>query len=64
MIMSGTWRELLLMNGTDSHNESALTLLRQCPANAEPYLMQIVDTHVINQTYRQKYFQAGMCDIT
>ena len=26
--------------------------------------MQTVDTHVINQTYRQKYFQEGMCDIT
>ena len=25
--------------------------------------MQTVDTHVINQTYRQKYFQAGLYDI-
>ena len=36
VIMSGTWRELSLMNGTDSHNVSALTSSRQCAADAEP----------------------------
>ena len=36
VIMSGTWRELSLMNGTDSRNVSALTSLRQCAADAEP----------------------------
>ena len=64
VIMSGTWGELSLMNGTDPRKVSALTSLRQCAADAEPQLMQTVDTHVINRIYRQKYFQAGMCDIT
>ena len=36
VIMSGTWRELSLMNGTDSRNVSVLTLLRQCTADSEP----------------------------
>ena len=36
VIMPGTWRELSLMNGTDSRNVSALTSLRQCAADAEP----------------------------
>ena len=36
VIMSGTWRELSLMNGTDSRNVSALTSLRQCTVDAEP----------------------------
>ena len=62
-VISGTWRELSLMNGTDSRNVSALTTLCQCAADAEPLLIQTLDTHVINQTYRQKYFQAGMSDI-
>ena len=36
VIMSGTWRELSLMNGTDPRKVSALTSLRQCAADAEP----------------------------
>ena len=35
LVMSGTWRELSLMNGTDSRNVFALTTLRQCAADAE-----------------------------
>ena len=36
VIMSVTWRELSLMNGTDSRNVSVLTSLRLCAADAEP----------------------------
>ena len=36
--MSETRRELPLMNGTESRSVSALTMLRHCAANAEPYL--------------------------
>ena len=35
-VKSGTRRELPLMNGTESRSMSALTMLRQCAADAEP----------------------------
>ena len=53
--MSGNMTELPLMNRTESRSVSALTTLCQCAADAE----QTMDIHVINQTYRQKYFEAG-----
>ena len=45
-IMSGTWREWSLVNGTDSRSMPALTILHQRTANAEPSLMQTLDTNI------------------